>query len=90
MCLGVRWHTLRSMLTKTVDGHAIRVLRERKGLTMREVVGSLADQGVNVKPNHLYRVELGYCQPSAKVLVAIAKAIDVDQDELFTDATDAA
>lgn len=73
------------MLTGTVNGHVIRVIRERKGMRVADVVAALAEQGVHVTERTLYFYETGGRQPSAKKVTALAQVLGCSRDELVTE-----
>lgn len=59
------------------NGTAIRVIRERSELSIRDMVERIRADGVDVHPDHLRNIELGHKQPSARLLGAIARALQV-------------
>jgi len=71
-----------------VNGTAIRVIRERTGLTVADVVGGLAANGLDVHADHLRNIELGHKQPSPKLLAALASVLHVPQTALMATSPD--
>jgi transcriptional regulator with XRE-family HTH domain len=59
------------------NGPAIRAIRERSGLSIREVVDLLAEADVTIHPDYLRNIELGHKRGSARVLNALARALHV-------------
>jgi transcriptional regulator with XRE-family HTH domain len=59
------------------NGAAIRVIRERSDLSVSDVVAAMGAEGVEIHADHLRNIELGYRQPSPKVLGALARALRV-------------
>jgi len=68
-----------------VDGSALRVIRERSELSIADVVEAIREQGIDVHPDHLRNIELGYRQASPKLLGALAGALKVAKIELIQD-----
>lgn len=63
-----------------VHGPALRAIRERSGLS----VSALA-QEAEIKQAHLSNIEAGRRQASPEVVVALAKALRVDQAAILAD-----
>lgn len=63
------------MAVTKVNGPAIRVIRERSDLSVSDVVTALDAEGFKVHPDSLRNIELGYKQPSTKLLAAIARVL---------------
>jgi hypothetical protein len=72
------------------NGAAIRLIRERSGLSVRDLVACLAENGVQVHPDHIRNIELGYRQPSEVILAGIARALRAPQTALISDSPMAA
>ncbi len=62
------------------DENAVKVLREYRGLTQRELAAKV---GINTA--YLSQIESGKRGGSTKVLRAIANALDVDLDDIVAD-----
>lgn len=64
----------------------MRIIRERSELSIADVVLSVRDEdGIDVHPDHLRNIELGYKQPSPKLLAAIARALKVPKIALLAE-----
>jgi transcriptional regulator with XRE-family HTH domain len=77
------------MLSRTVDGSAIREQRELAGMTVKEVQAGMAELGVTVTIGTIYYIERGG-QTSAKKVVTMAKVIGCDPELFVTKQSDAA
>jgi transcriptional regulator with XRE-family HTH domain len=64
-------------------GTRLRVERERRGLSLRELARRL-----EVSPSLVSQIETGKTQPSVRTLYAIVSELGVSLDELFAPATD--
>jgi transcriptional regulator with XRE-family HTH domain len=62
-----------AMRTRTLDGQALKEVREREGLTQAELAGEVGCHETYV--NHL---ESGRRQPSGKLYAAMCRALKVD------------
>jgi transcriptional regulator with XRE-family HTH domain len=71
------------MATTTINGAAMRIIRERSELTVRGLVQRIAETGINVHPDHIRNIELGNKQPSPRLLAAIAQALAVPKHALY-------
>ena len=56
---------------------SLRALREAKGLTLVQLAELIAEQGVEVHPDALSNVELGYKPASQTLILAWAKALGI-------------
>lgn len=65
-----------------INRHALRTIRERSGLS----VTGLAEAS-GIKQSHLSNIEAGRRQPSAEVVVALAKALKVDLPSILSEPT---
>lgn len=66
------------------DGTKIRRERERRELTIADLVTRLAeDEGIERHPDYIRNIELGHKQPSAKLLGGIARVLGVDKGVLL-------
>ena len=66
------------MKTYQLNGRAMRAIRERSGLSVIDVRSALLEQQeIAVHPDHLRNLELGYRQPSERLLVGIAACLRV-------------
>lgn len=74
-----------TMKTRTANGTAIRTRRELLGMSQ----GELAAAAGLTTSGHLSRVEAGKAQPSPRVLLKIARALDVAVEDI-SDPTGAA
>lgn len=68
-----------------VNGAAMRIIRERSELSVADVVDAVREDGIDVHPDHIRNIELGYKQPSPKLLAAIARALKVPKVALLCD-----
>lgn len=66
-----------------VNGAALRVIRERSGLSVKELVEAVREEGIDVHEDHVRNIELGHKQPSPKLLGAIASALKVTRVALL-------
>lgn len=71
------------MAVTRVNGAAIRVIRERSELSVNDLVAELSREGVEIHPDYLRNIELGYKQPSAKLLGALARALRVPKHAIM-------
>lgn len=76
------------MATTRVNGAAIRVIRERSDMSVKDLVDALAADGVKIHRDYLYNIELGRKQPSEKVTGAIARALRCPRIALLADPTE--
>ena len=61
-------------------GEKLRTVRERKGITLKQVAAK-----VNVSESLISQIERNRVSPSVDTLIAIADALDIDLDYLFKD-----
>jgi transcriptional regulator with XRE-family HTH domain len=61
----------------------IRHLREAYGLTLNELAQRISEQGVDVHPDHLSNVELGRKRASRALLIAWAKALQLNPLDIW-------
>lgn len=74
------------MLTKTVDGRKLAMYREDRGLTQAELAARLGDLlGRRVYTTTISKWENGQAL-SAKAWKAIAAVLEVDRNDLLTEA----
>jgi transcriptional regulator with XRE-family HTH domain len=59
-------------------GHAVRRMRERAGLSMRQLAAS-----AGMHPGYLTRVERGLVEPGVGAVARLASALGVTVDELL-------
>jgi transcriptional regulator with XRE-family HTH domain len=71
-----------------VNGAAIRVIRERSDLSVSDVVTAMGAEGIDIHADHLRNIELGYRQPSPKVLGALARALRVPKVAILAAVSD--
>ncbi|MFF0864229.1 helix-turn-helix domain-containing protein [Nonomuraea sp. NPDC003560] len=65
------------------DGTKIRRERERQELTVDELVAKLREQeGIQRHPDYIRNIELGYKQPSVRLLGGIARVLGVPREQL--------
>lgn len=65
-------------MTAKVNGPAVRAIRERSGLSVRDVVALLKEQcGYTVHEDHLRNVETGARRGSQKLAAGLAKVLKV-------------
>jgi transcriptional regulator with XRE-family HTH domain len=64
-------------------GHAIRTVREQRGLSLRELA-----RRVNVSPSFVSQVELGKANPSVGTLYALVSELGTTLDDLMGDASE--
>lgn len=76
------------MGTGKVNGPALRVIRERSDMSVADVVAALAADGIKAHADHIRNIELGYKQPSAKLLGGLARALKVNKIVLLCDPDD--
>ena len=72
------------------NGAAIRVIRERSDMSVRDLVAAMAEQNVQIHPDYLRNIELGYKHPSERVLGALARALKCPKVALLADVVDVA
>ena len=65
-------------------GKKLRTLRQRRGLTLRELAAML-DLGAH---SHLANLETGKNMPTADLILKIAELFDVSTDQLMKDELD--
>ncbi|MER7213531.1 MULTISPECIES: helix-turn-helix domain-containing protein [Streptosporangium] len=66
------------------DGLKIRRERERQELTVDELVARLAaEEDIRRHPDYIRNIELGYKQPSPRLLGSIARVLGVERDTLL-------
>lgn len=70
-----------------VNGAAIRVIRERSGMSISDVIAAIAadDDSRPIHPDFLRNIELGNKLPSAPVAAAIARALRVPYVAILAD-----
>lgn len=68
-----------------INGQALRIIRERSGVTVADLVEAVREEGLDVHPDHLRNIELGHKQPSPKLLTAIARGLKVPVVALLVD-----
>lgn len=66
--------------TRIRFGEKLRTVRERKGITLKQVAAK-----VNVSESLISQIERNRVSPSVDTLIAIADALDIDLDYLFKD-----
>jgi transcriptional regulator with XRE-family HTH domain len=66
----------------------IKAIREARGLSQIEVVGRLAEKGINMSRETLSKIENGNRTVSAMELNAICKVLNIDINILFEDEED--
>jgi len=71
--------------TTKINGPALRVIRERTGVTVAQLVHTLGESGIKVHADHIRNIELGNRQPSSPLLLAIASALRVPLVALLAD-----
>lgn len=71
----------------TVNGPAIRVIRERSGMSITDVIEALTADGRPIHPDYLRNIELGNKQPSAHLAAAIARALRAPYPAILADPT---
>lgn len=69
----------------TVNGAALRAIRERTGLKVADLVTELGHYGVTVHPAHLRNIENGQRNASPKLIKAIARGLRVPVNALLRD-----
>lgn len=67
------------------NGAAIRVIRERSGVSVGKLVADLAEHDIQVHPDHIRNIELGHRQPSEVLLAGIARALRTPVTALIRD-----
>lgn len=65
------------------NGPAARVIRERSEMSIAELVEKVREEGIDVHPDHIRNIELGYKQPSPKLAGAMARALAVQKHVLL-------
>jgi len=78
------------MAMSKVNGAAMRVIRERSGMTVDDLVQRLAQLGLRAHPDTIRNIELGHRQPSVKLLAGIAEALACPKFALYGDPTEPA
>lgn len=75
------------MAITRINGTALRIIRERTGLSLRGFATQLADAGCPISPSHLSRIENGADgrQPGDELRAAMAKVLKVPLIELIGD-----
>ncbi|MFC6089432.1 hypothetical protein [Saccharothrix lopnurensis] len=69
------------------DGSAIRAIRVRRGLSVRDVVNQLEEQGVQLHEDHLRNIETGARKGAREELIAgLAHVLDVPVDSIASTA----
>ena len=61
-------------------GTKLRILRERRGFTLRQLAELLG-----VHYTHLNKIELGQKRPSTDLVLKVAQVFDVTTDQLMKD-----
>lgn len=56
---------------------SLRAFREAQGMTLAQLAGLIAEQGVEVHPDALSNVELGHKPASQTLMVAWARALGI-------------
>lgn len=54
-------------------------------MSIADVVAHLADQGITAHPDYLRNIELGYKQPSPKLLGGLARALACPKRAILSD-----
>lgn len=89
--LGVSWHNVANMRSKTVDGSKLRGAREDAELTLDELAVKVSEEiGRRVHGASLAHLELGTRQPSARMWGAITRALQIDGSTLLVSGEEAA
>ena len=65
------------------NGPAARDIRERTEMTVAELVEKIREDGIDVHPDHIRNIELGYKQPSPKLAGAWCRALAVPKHVLL-------
>jgi transcriptional regulator with XRE-family HTH domain len=63
--------------TNHSNGDAIRAIRTRTGLSIKQTADLLREHGVEVHPDHLSNVELGHKGASDSLLKALSEVLQV-------------
>jgi transcriptional regulator with XRE-family HTH domain len=66
--------------TRIRFGEKLRTVRERKGITLKQVAAK-----INASESLISQIERNRVSPSVDTLIAIADALDIDLDYLFKD-----
>ena len=74
----------------TISGQVILRGRLRKGMTLRDLSARCGELGAPIDYSFLSRIERGLSQPTPRVLPALAAALGLSVDDLFTTASNAA
>ena len=74
----------------TISGQVILRGRLRKGMTLRDLSARCRSLGAPIDYSFLSRIERGLSQPTPRVLPALAEALGIEVDDLFTSASTAA
>lgn len=72
------------------DGGKLRDIRERAGLSTRDLADLCTANGYSVSQNHIWRLETGRSGTTAPLLKALAEALNVQIDDLLTQGDDSA
>lgn len=65
-------------------GAKVRMLREQRGLSVRQLTAALGMQS----HSHIAKIETGQSQPSADMILRLARFFDVSIDALMKDELD--
>ena len=71
----------------TISGQVILRGRLRKGMTLRDLSARCGELGAPIDYSFLSRIERGLSQPTPRVLPALAEALGIEVDDLFTTST---
>lgn len=74
-------------LSLPFSGSKLRETRERAGLTRPVLAKKCEEAGCRVSPQHVGRLEDGPWRPRPPLLVALAKALKVQVDDLLDEAS---
>ena len=74
----------------TISGQVILRGRRRKGMTLRDLSARCGELGAPIDYSFLSRIERGLSQPTPRVLPALAAALGIEVDDLFTTTSTAA
>lgn len=69
-------------ITPRISGSKIRLFREDKGLTQRELAGLCHSAGGRISPGQISNIERGLFQPRTKAAYAIAVSLGVTVADL--------
>lgn len=72
------------------DGGKLREIRERAGLTTRDLAARCKGNGHAVSQNHIWRLETGRSTTTPPVLKVLADTLGVEIDALLTPRNDSA